>query len=111
MTATLSACRWDWCTQTFPDQSALRDHVELEHIGQAIPVKRKDVPLLRCVEDGASMPGSSAILSSHLFIADLCRIFPFKRFGLGRRFTLTGHFPAALHPTRNHDRANSLIRA
>lgn len=71
MTATLSACRWDWCTQTFPDQSALRAHVELEHIGQAIPVKRKDVPLLRCVEHGADMPGSSATLSSHFFNSKL----------------------------------------
>ena len=68
MTATLLACRWNWCTRTFSDHSALKDHVDLEHISKATPVKRKDVPLLKLVENGASLPGLSANLISEPII-------------------------------------------
>jgi hypothetical protein len=60
MATTLSTCRWNWCTRSFPDHNGLVAHVEEDHIAKADPVKRKDVSLLQRVEDGASLEGPSA---------------------------------------------------
>ena len=58
MMATVSTCRWNWCTRSFSDRAGLMLHVEQDHIANAVPVKRKDVLLLQRVEDGVSLEGS-----------------------------------------------------
>ena len=46
-------CRWDWCRSTFPTNAQLINHVLFEHVRNAKPVSRKDVSMLRRVEEGS----------------------------------------------------------
>jgi hypothetical protein len=46
------SCRWDWCRLTFPTNALLVDHVIHEHVRSAQPVRRRDLPMLRRVEEG-----------------------------------------------------------
>ena len=66
MNTTLSACRWNWCARTFSDHSSLSHHVEVDHIANATPVKRRDVSLLEFVENGTAMPGSFTVVFEFL---------------------------------------------
>ncbi|PPQ65931.1 hypothetical protein CVT26_010692 [Gymnopilus dilepis] len=45
-------CKWHWCRETFPDNPQLVQHVILEHVNKAPPVKREDIPHVRRAEDG-----------------------------------------------------------
>ena len=45
--AIVNDCRWAWCRLTFPDGDAL-----LNHVRQATPVRRRDIPLLTRTEEG-----------------------------------------------------------
>lgn len=46
------SCRWAWCRLNFSDNDVLGRHVVLEHVRRAIPVRRKDLPMLRRAEEG-----------------------------------------------------------
>lgn len=56
----LNICRWSWCSSTFPSSQDLVHHVLDQHIRNAIPVKRADLPMLQRVEEGV---GDSLSLS------------------------------------------------
>jgi hypothetical protein len=45
-------CRWAWCRLTFSDNDALSRHVVFKHVRRAIPVRRKDLTMLRRAEEG-----------------------------------------------------------
>lgn len=49
----LHPCRWEWCRLTFPTNALLINHVLVEHVRKAQPVRRKDLPMLRRVEEGS----------------------------------------------------------
>jgi len=51
--ARVYGCKWEWCRLSFLDQAALNEHVVLEHVRRAIPVRRRDIPIMRRVEEGA----------------------------------------------------------
>ncbi|KAF5321806.1 hypothetical protein D9619_000638 [Psilocybe cf. subviscida] len=68
-------CRWGWCREILPTKDALIAHL-LEHTKHVIPVRRKDVALLRRIEEGTqqslrisllrdSLPGSAAGSQQH----------------------------------------------
>lgn len=58
MSTTLSVCQWEWCRSNFASQDALVEHVMQVHIVAAVPIKRKNLPLERRAEEGASMEGA-----------------------------------------------------
>jgi hypothetical protein len=47
------SCRWLWCRLVFTALDELSAHVVGDHIGPAEPMKRRDVILMRRVEEGA----------------------------------------------------------
>lgn len=53
--ARIFPCRWDWCSDTFSTNSLLIDHVIQEHVRKAVPVRRRDLNMLRRTEDGEGM--------------------------------------------------------
>jgi hypothetical protein len=57
-------CRWAWCRLNFSDNDGLRNHVVFEHVRRAIPVRRKDILMLRRAEEG---------LGDSLKISDIMR--------------------------------------
>jgi hypothetical protein len=60
----IKSCRWSWCRLVFLTDAQLREHVLNEHVQQAVPVRRGDIPLLRRAEEGygdsLSLPNFSA---------------------------------------------------
>src|SRR6266498_3054639 len=50
--AIVHGCRWSWCRLTFPDGDALLVHVIRDHVRHTIPVRRRDIPLLKRTEEG-----------------------------------------------------------
>ncbi|KAI0050782.1 hypothetical protein FA95DRAFT_1555256 [Auriscalpium vulgare] len=65
--STLHFCQWDWCRASFPSRDLLRTHLVEEHVNKAVPVKQRDVKLIRQAEDGLS--GSSEGLRTMLGIS------------------------------------------
>ncbi|KAI0260143.1 hypothetical protein BC834DRAFT_832196 [Gloeopeniophorella convolvens] len=53
--STLHSCRWDWCRYTTASHEGFVEHVISEHVEKAEPVKKKDVNLIRRVEEGTSL--------------------------------------------------------
>ena len=49
----LHSCHWDWCRFTTVLHDDLVQHVLKVHIDTAEPVRRKDIGLIRQVEDGS----------------------------------------------------------
>ncbi|PPQ77732.1 hypothetical protein CVT25_011167 [Psilocybe cyanescens] len=45
-------CKWAWCRSMYSNNEELTQHVILEHARRAIPVRRRDIPLIRRAEDG-----------------------------------------------------------
>ena len=45
-------CRWAWCHSTFSNNAGLVHHVIQEHVLRAIPVKRRDICMIRRAEEG-----------------------------------------------------------
>ncbi|EDR12316.1 uncharacterized protein LACBIDRAFT_311605 [Laccaria bicolor S238N-H82] len=56
----LNSCRWSWCSSTFPSSQDLIHHILNQHIRNAVPVKRADLPMLQRAEEGV---GDSLSLS------------------------------------------------
>ncbi|RDB22544.1 hypothetical protein Hypma_010019 [Hypsizygus marmoreus] len=48
----IHACRWAWCRLAFFSNTELVQHVIHDHVHNAVPVKRKDIPMLRRAEEG-----------------------------------------------------------
>jgi hypothetical protein len=48
----IHGCRWAWCRLIFSTNPELVHHVIHEHVQKAVPVKRKDLPILRRAEEG-----------------------------------------------------------
>jgi hypothetical protein len=48
----IHGCRWAWCRLTFSTNKELVQHVIYEHVRRAIPVMRRDIPMLRRAEEG-----------------------------------------------------------
>jgi hypothetical protein len=46
------SCRWAWCRQTFPDNVGLNEHVVSDHVRRAIPVRRRDISMIKRAEEG-----------------------------------------------------------
>ena len=57
-------CRWAWCRLNFADNDTLWNHVVFEHVRRAIPVRRKEILMLRRTEEG---------LGDSLKISDIMR--------------------------------------
>lgn len=68
-------CRWNWCRSTFPTNAQLIDHVLFEHVRNAKPVSRKDVSMLRRVEEGSGGPFTLSSLGGFFVI---CPMFPLR---------------------------------
>lgn len=60
-------CNWDWCRLAFPTNPSLVYHVIHDHVRKAQPVRRRDLPFLRRVEDGV---GESWRLSGSVGVDD-----------------------------------------
>lgn len=52
--SSLHLCRWEWCRESFDASEKLIEHVIREHVNKAIPVRRRDIPLIRRAEEGTS---------------------------------------------------------
>ncbi|KAF8238842.1 hypothetical protein L208DRAFT_1387158 [Tricholoma matsutake] len=64
----IHSCRWAWCCLSFSINAELVHHVIHDHVRQAVPVFRKDIPMLRRVEEGIgeSMSGfGTSYTTSH----------------------------------------------
>ncbi|KII94888.1 hypothetical protein PLICRDRAFT_47894 [Plicaturopsis crispa FD-325 SS-3] len=48
----LHSCRWAWCRLSFATLKELAHHVVQDHAAKAQPVRRKDLELIRRVEEG-----------------------------------------------------------
>jgi hypothetical protein len=48
----LFSCRWAWCRLTFSDNVGLVHHVLHDHVRHAIPVRRRDISMIKRVEEG-----------------------------------------------------------
>src|ERR1700722_6096081 len=48
----LHSCRWGWCCLNFDSNSDLVHHVVYDHVINSIPVRRRDVHMLRRAEEG-----------------------------------------------------------
>jgi len=48
----LFSCRWAWCRLTFSDNVALVHHVLHDHARRAIPVRRRDITMIKRMEEG-----------------------------------------------------------
>lgn len=48
----IHSCRWAWCRLIFSTNTELAHHVIHEHVQNAVPVLRKDLTMLRRVEEG-----------------------------------------------------------
>lgn len=60
--SSLHSCHWDWCRFTTVLHDDLVQHVMRVHVDMAEPVRRKDISLLRQVEEGSlEYPGGSSI--------------------------------------------------
>jgi hypothetical protein len=49
----LHSCHWNWCRFTTVQHDALVQHVVKAHLDIAEPVRRKDISLIRQVEEGS----------------------------------------------------------
>ncbi|KAN0137940.1 hypothetical protein V8E53_004424 [Lactarius tabidus] len=59
----LHSCHWNWCRFTTVQHDALVQHVVKAHLDIAEPVRRKDISLIRQVEEGSGSleyPGVSS---------------------------------------------------
>ena len=48
----IHSCRWAWCRLTFAINAELVHHVIHDHVRQAVPVMRKEIPMLKRAEEG-----------------------------------------------------------
>ena len=48
----LFSCKWAWCRLTFPDNTRLIQHVVHDHVRRAIPVRRRDISMIKRAEEG-----------------------------------------------------------
>ena len=48
----LFSCKWAWCRLTFPDNAGLIQHVVHDHVRRAIPVRRRDISMIKRAEEG-----------------------------------------------------------
>ncbi|KAF8812244.1 hypothetical protein BYT27DRAFT_7207677 [Phlegmacium glaucopus] len=48
----LFSCKWAWCRSTFSNNAGLVHHVVHDHVHRAIPVRRRDIPMIRRAEEG-----------------------------------------------------------
>jgi hypothetical protein len=48
----LFSCKWAWCRLTFPDNPGLVHHVLHDHVRRAIPVRRRDISMIKRAEEG-----------------------------------------------------------
>ncbi|KAF9481810.1 hypothetical protein BDN70DRAFT_802642, partial [Pholiota conissans] len=55
------SCKWAWCRLTFSDNALLVQHVIHEHARRSIPVRRRDIAIVRRIEEGS---GDSLHMSS-----------------------------------------------
>lgn len=46
------SCRWAWCRLTFSDNAGLVHHVLHDHLRRAIPVRRRDISMIKRAEEG-----------------------------------------------------------
>ncbi|KAI9441908.1 hypothetical protein H4582DRAFT_1935795 [Lactarius indigo] len=59
--SSLHSCHWDWCRFTTVQHNDLVQHVMKEHVDTAEPVRRKDISLIRQVEEGSlEYPGGAS---------------------------------------------------
>ena len=47
---TIYDCRWSWCRASFFTNADLVQHVVDEHVRKSVPVRRRDIAVLRRVE-------------------------------------------------------------
>ena len=45
-------CKWAWCRLTFSDNAGLVRHVLNDHVRCAIPVRRRDISMIKRAEEG-----------------------------------------------------------
>ncbi|KAF9057948.1 hypothetical protein BJ165DRAFT_1521282 [Panaeolus papilionaceus] len=57
-------CRWNWCRQNFSCPSELKEHVITQHVNLTIPVRKRDLALLRRAHEGIGETLSIPIISS-----------------------------------------------
>lgn len=55
------SCKWAWCRSTFSDNAALVHHVIHDHARRSIPIRRRDIAMIRRAEEGS---GDSLHVSS-----------------------------------------------
>ena len=48
----LFSCKWAWCRSTFSKNAGLVHHVVHDHVHRAIPVRRRDISMIRRAEEG-----------------------------------------------------------
>ncbi|KAH9053939.1 hypothetical protein EDB87DRAFT_1648798 [Lactarius vividus] len=59
--SSLHSCHWDWCRFTTVQHNDLVQHVMKAHVDMAEPVRRKDISLIRQVEEGSlEYPGGAS---------------------------------------------------
>lgn len=63
MRSYLSACRWTWCRRNFISKAELDHHVIHDHIQTAVPVRRKDLAMLKRADEGV---GESLVTTAML---------------------------------------------
>ncbi|KIM46387.1 hypothetical protein M413DRAFT_441479 [Hebeloma cylindrosporum] len=47
------SCKWAWCRSVFEEHPSLVHHVVHDHARRSIPVRRRDIPMIRRVEEGS----------------------------------------------------------
>ena len=57
----LKTCRWDWCREMFIYHEELVQHVLVDHIATAKPVKRKDIQMVKRTEQGTQATNRKCI--------------------------------------------------
>ncbi|KJA29856.1 hypothetical protein HYPSUDRAFT_31864 [Hypholoma sublateritium FD-334 SS-4] len=49
-------CRWAWCRATFSNGEDLTQHVVHEHARKSVPMRRRDIAVIRRIEEGSGEP-------------------------------------------------------
>ncbi|KAF8969449.1 hypothetical protein BDZ97DRAFT_1795694 [Flammula alnicola] len=61
------SCKWAWCRCTFSDNAALVHHVVHDHARRSIPVRRRDIAMIRRAEEGSGESFKISYLMKDLY--------------------------------------------
>ena len=95
----LHSCRWGWCCLNFDSNSDLVHHVVYDHVINSIPVRRRDVHMLRRAEEGIGSESLTLSGVMHIDTPDIDNAFD----------TIDGEFSFSLAKPHRSDHCFSLV--